>query len=308
MNRSIPDAPTNLVEDVFLVLRAAFFNDEGEPISYPLRAKGGTQDDPLDEYMARLLRERLPSDIVCQKSPGPLINPDLVVMRPALCSNVPREELAHDLTRIIAIEVKKLDRKITSVARGSGMDFNSTPPCGIVHVYDDKDMPLHIRSFYLFVVQEPATELGTFFLSALLLCDGNALNEDRKLYQDVVGERTKMINLGSYGDGANRLRPMMIFANPLKIPVLDRSATVILSDPDPSPPVSRLRRVGTISREIFRKQGDSAPTQLRRFGCYRIPADIPATATEFDLQPFRTPRRREQTQGRGRFKINIRPS
>ena len=43
----------------------------------------------------------------------------------------------------------------------------------------------------------------------------------------LAGERTKEIGLGTYGDGANRNRPMVIFANPLGSDVLDRKITLV---------------------------------------------------------------------------------
>ena len=57
-------------------------------------------------------------------------------------------------------------------------------------------------------------------ITAFALVDGNLLNEDFDLYLGVTGERTKRIGLGTFADGADRARPMLIFGNPLGIPQL----------------------------------------------------------------------------------------
>ena len=44
--------------------------------------------------------------------------------------------------------------------------------------------------------------------------DGNILNDDFNLYLSITGERTKRIGLGTFSDGVDRARPMLIFANP----------------------------------------------------------------------------------------------
>jgi hypothetical protein len=71
-----------------LILRRAFFDGQGAPKPFPLREKRNTQDDPFDEYVHGLLTEGLPARSECVKAPGPLITPDLVVMRKAACSGV----------------------------------------------------------------------------------------------------------------------------------------------------------------------------------------------------------------------------
>ena len=117
---------------------------------------------------------------------------------------------------MMGIEVKKLERgQDGKIARASGLDYNSTPPCGAIRVYDASGQPLDMRGFYLFVCLERGKRVGTNWLSALALCDGNALNADFDYYLAVAGERSKEIGVGTYGDGANRNRPMVIFANPL---------------------------------------------------------------------------------------------
>jgi len=304
--------PSDLPAEIFLLLRRAFFAADTSPLPYPLRDKGSTQDDPFDEYVHRLLQDRLSPGVVCEKAPGQLISPDLVVLRPDRCNNSSRESLASDLTSVVAVEVKKLERAAGTgkIARASGMDYNTTPPCGTVRVYDRSGQPLDVRGFYLFVSQGlAAAEPRAYALSALVLCDGNILNEDFDLYLSIVGRRTKQIDLGTYGDGLNRQRPMLVFSNPLGVTELDRKVTLVHSRPDLEQQFSQLRRVGTISRTP-RQDDDASPNPAREFYCYRLRADVPAEHVEFALKdPFPKPQRSVETQGRGRFVLrSVSPS
>ncbi|MGH8068732.1 MAG: hypothetical protein ACRERE_26560 [Candidatus Entotheonellia bacterium] len=121
--------PSDLAAGIFQILRTAFFSETGEPRTYQLRDKRNTQDDPFDEYVHTILTERLPHGTVSVKAPGPLITPDLVIMRPEICNGVSQALLVSDLTRIVGMEVKKLERTLLGrVARASGMDYNTTPP------------------------------------------------------------------------------------------------------------------------------------------------------------------------------------
>ena len=150
---ALPGA-SDLAVAAFLILRDAFFSAGATPKPYRLRDKRNTQDDPFDEYVHRLLSRGLPPDTRCVRAPGPLITPDLVVLRPTACRGVQRSILASDPSRIAALEVKKLQRAPRgAVARASGMDYNTTPPCGTVRVYDAGGAPLDIRGFYLFACQ-----------------------------------------------------------------------------------------------------------------------------------------------------------
>jgi hypothetical protein len=293
---------TDLTLEAFAILREHFFDQKGMPKSFPLREKRNTQDNPLDEYICGMLRNHL-QDSECVPSPGPLISPDLVLLRPGQCNGIPRAALRDDLTRIVGIEIKKLERtKSGSVARQSGLDYNTTPPCGTIRVYDANDNPLDIRGFYLFVCQEqePGAE-NTYQLSALALCDGNMLNEDFDLYLSAVGQREKEIGLGTYGNGANRHRPMFIFANPLGTPELDNAATLIHPD-------STLAKSGTGLQMAYRLIR-TAKNGERGFYCYRLAADIGTSHSITDLRnPFPTPSSRStRTQSRGRFRLPIEP-
>jgi len=297
-------SPSDLLAETFILLRGAFFGENATPRTYRLRDKRNTQDDPLDERINELLSNGLPGGTICVRAPGPLITPDLVIMRPTLCNGVPRAALASDVTSIAAVEVKKLERTSGGgVARSSGMDYNTTPPCGKVRVYDHGGRELDIRGFYLFVCQEAlGGSTGRYRLSALVLCDGNVLNADFGYYLSIVGERTKEIGLGTYGDGANRTRPMLIFANPLGAAELDHRATLIHSRDDLEQQFRRLRRVGIIRRTVL-GGGQQA------FYCYRLRGDVSTGHQDFALvDPFPSPTRQVGTQPRGRFRLQVRPA
>jgi hypothetical protein len=287
--------PTDLVVDVFLLLRDSFFGASMQPAPFELRQKRNTQDDPLDEYISRLLEAGL-KDAACRKAPGPLITPDLVVYRPVLCDGQPRETLVTDTTRILGLEVKKLERTASGgIARSTGLDYNTTPPCGTVQVYAADDSPLRVRGYYLFVAQEAAPE-GKFILSAMALCDGDILNADFDLYLSIVSQREKQLGLGTYGDGVNRQRPMLIFANPLGARDLDQTATLVTA----SAADDRIRLVYRVVRTTT--SGD-----LSHFYAFRKATDVPSGWQVQTLtDPFPQPKNRVvQTQSRGRFRLPI---
>lgn len=301
-----PVAASDLIPVIFAVLRDAFFDNGATPKAFPLRDKRNTQDDPLDEHIHKVLTAdpRLAGETHCSKAPGPLITPDMVILRTALCEGVLRSSLRSDLSRIVGLEVKKLERERSgAVGRNSGLDYNTTPPCGTVRVYDRYSKPLDIRGFYLFVCQEPVpAHPGQFRLTALILCDGDLLNADFEFYLSIVGLRTKQIDLGTYRDGANRIRPMLIFANPLGVSTLDHQVTLIHTRPDLERAFPGLLLAGRIKRTT-REAG------LATFYCYRMQADLAAGHAPFDLtDPFPTPVRTEATRGRGRFRIAIEPA
>src|SRR5579863_7847859 len=131
---------SDLTVDTFLILRNAFFNADGSPKAFSLRDKKNTQDDTLDVHIATLLSQHL-TDAVCQRAPGPLINPDMVIYREGRCNQASRESLKEDTSSIIAIEVKKLERSASGqIARSTGLDYNTTPPCGTIRIYDADDV------------------------------------------------------------------------------------------------------------------------------------------------------------------------
>ena len=346
---------SDLSVEVFLALRKHFFDDGAAPEPYTLRDKRNTQDDPLDEFICELLQAVLPSGAKVAAS-GPLVTPDLVIHRPAICSQTSRADLRASPDRILALEVKKLERGASGdVARASGLDYNTMPPCGTVRVYDLDGDDLDIKGCYLFVCQEPAADIPrTYRLTALVLCDGDLLNEDFDYYISIVGRRSKEIGLGTYGDGAkgsrqnkssiyriviplgmrncdhrwpvyfgespNRVRPMLIFSNPLGAPFLDRQSTLIHARADLEAEYPALRRTGVIKRSIPRETGSEAlisrPSmeqtssgEARTFHCYRDRRDVAASTELFhERDPFPMPRRSRKTAARGRFVISFRPS
>jgi len=293
---------TDLTIETFLLLRNKFFDAKGNPVSFPLRDKRNTQDDPLDEYISEILKRDLPSNASCIKARGPLITPDLVVLRPEICKGSTPKQLEGDLSRIIAVEGKKLERaKSGMIARVSGLDYNTTPPCGTVRIYDSANRPLNIRCFYLFICQEPDLDRkGYFRLTALVLCDGNMLNQDFNFYLSIVGERTKQIGLGTYKDGFNRQRPMLVFANPLGAKEMDRRVTLIHPDKSLHEHYKNLSLSNILRRSI-------SEGKFNEFYCYRFDKDIPTDWKISTLvDPFPVPEREIKTQPRGKFRLDFR--
>lgn len=291
----------DLVTAAFLALRGRFFDEAGSPIPFPLRDKRNTQDDPFDEFLATDVLDGF-AGVTCAKASGPLITPDMVLYRPDRCEGAKYGDLADNIDRIVGLEVKKLERTAQGgVARGFGLDYNTTPPCGRVRVYDAAGHAVDIRGFYLFVCLEraPAGKDGVV-LTSLCLVDGNALNEEFDLYLSITGEREKRIGLGTYGDGADRARPMLIFANPLGVREFDGVPTLIHPDGGVPKAEPKLRLVYRLRRSV---PGSSA----RDFFCYRDRRDVPAGWKLSDLvDPFPTPEREARTRPRGRFKLPFR--
>jgi len=270
-------------------------------VPFKLRDKLNTQDDPFDEYLARDILTGL-DGISCAKATGPLITPDMVLYRPGSYAGMRRDELANNIERIVAIEVKKLERTTQgNVARSSGLDYNTTPPCGRVRVYDAAATAVDIRGFYLFVCLERAPDdAGAVVLTALCLTDGNALNEDFELYLSITGEREKRIGLGTYHDGADRARPMLIFANPLGVREFDGLPMLI----HPSGTVSQEEPELHLAYQLRRSVSEGV---VRSFYCYRHRSDAPPGLAAAELlNPFPTPERDSRTRPRGRFKLPFR--
>ncbi len=116
----------DIAVEVFLRLRSTFFDQAGEAVPFALRAKENTQDDPFDEHLATSVLTGI-AGVTCVKAPGALTTPDLVLFRPSLCKDARTEDLQDALDRIVAIEVKKLERGSGGkVARSTGLDYNTT--------------------------------------------------------------------------------------------------------------------------------------------------------------------------------------
>ena len=288
----------NLSLKTFCVLRDMFFDAESNPIKFDLREKRNTQDDPFDEYIANTLDEKLQAvGARCQKSSGPLISPDMAVYRVGV--DLSSEIVSNNPNEVIGIEVKKLERGANGkVARATGMDYNSTPPCGKVKIYSNDGRELAIKGYYLFACLECDDE-GRYFVSAMSLCDGSILNDDYELYLQITGAREKGIGLGTYGDGANRNRPMLIFSNPLGAEVLDKKITLI-SGLDLSGELGNIKLAWRFIRKGTNQENHT-------FQVYMDGRDLPEEYISSDInEPFPTPRNRvSETQGRGKFRLTV---
>ena len=289
---------TDLALITFKVLRACFFDDNGNPKEFHLREKYNTQDDPFDEYIAHILKNELKKqNACCQKSSGPLISPDMAVYKKDI--NLGDSFIENNENEIIDIEVKKLERgKNGKIARATGLDYNSTPPCGKIRIYTNDDKPIIIKGYYLFACLE-STNDGKSIVSALTLCDGSILNDDFNLYMQITGSREKGINLGTFGDGANRNRPMLIFSNPLGAEILDNKITLI-TKVDLSNQSGNIRLVWDFLRK-------TTTGEKCIFHVYQDARDISKDHKVSTIdEPFPTPKQRvTETQGRGHFKLMI---
>ena len=290
--------------ETFLVLSEHFFPHAKDHFCFSLRDKRDTQDDPLDKYICNVLRRGLGEGVTVEESTGPLVSPDMVVYRPATCAGASRAELATSERSVFGIEVKKLKRTGSgSIARASGLDYNTTPPSGFLQVYDADISAIKIRGYYLFVCQETVKDQQHMHrLSALVFCDGNILNEDFEFYLAITGRRTKQIGLGSYGDGTNRVRPMLVFPNPLSATVLDHQSTLLHARDDLEQDCKELVKVGVIERSIPCQGGEG----IRRYFCYRVRRTETREKGVFSvIDPFRSPKTSAQTTQRGRFVVPI---
>ena len=63
----------------------------------------------------------------------------------------------------------------------------------------------------------------------MTMIHGDFINSDFELYKEAIGVRTKKIDLGSYGDGMDRQRPMFVFPNPLNIPGIRGERSTLIS-------------------------------------------------------------------------------
>lgn len=287
----------NLAAITFEVLRNLFFDNEGNPVEFTLREKRNTQDDPFDEYLSKMLDVELKKyGVRCQKSSGPLISPDLAIYAQEIDMKDP--SVQNNPEAIIGVEVKKLEQKNKKIARGTGLDYNSTPPCGKIKIYNEDNESLIIKSFYLFAGLAQ-TDKGKYFVSAMTLCDGSIINDDFELYSNITGAREKGINLGTYGDGANRNRPMVIFSNPLGTELLDGKISLI-SGLDLS---AELVNIG-LRWKFIRKDVNQKD---HVFFVYLDRRDMKEPYEVAEVrEPFHTPAKRDtKTQGRGKFKLIV---
>ncbi|MEU3030359.1 hypothetical protein ACPCBC_24540 [Streptomyces incarnatus] len=291
--------PGDLPAMAFTILSEAFFDDRGRSVPFQLRDKRNTQDDPFDEYVADLLHEQLPAEAIVLRADKPLVSPDAVIARPEEYELLRQGGVDYDPGAIFGLEVKKVDLgRNGKPARSTGLDYNSTPPCATVRVYAEDGNEIRIPGFYLFVALQGNEEGGMVQVHSMALVAGAALNKDVDLYDRITGTRTKQIGLGTYGDGANRVRPMLLFSNPLGWEWMLGAATLIserndLAD-DPS-----LAHVRDMTRTV-------SPGVPEIFHCYRL-SKLSPPVEETAHNPFPQPlKRKEETAQRGRFEIDLR--
>ncbi|WP_031077648.1 hypothetical protein [Streptomyces sp. NRRL WC-3742] len=293
-------SPPELPAEVFLALAEEFFDERGRPVPFHLPPKRKPQDDPFDRHVVAVLERRLAGDLDVLTS-GQNTSPDLVVIRPEECRLQVDDGVGPDTRAVMALEVKKVAPTPGGrPSRTSSMDFNSTPPSSTVRVYPDGGGALAVPAYYLIALLAwSPTEPDQHYIDSLALVAGSALNDDTRLYDRITGERTKLINLGSYGDGADRQRPMLIFSNPLGWDWMAGQATLISDRPDLDTEVGHLRHVREISR-------DTASGGANTFHCYRLESlDPPVMGPR--RNPFPIPNARtEKTSPRGRFRIDLR--
>lgn len=289
-------SPRDLAGAVFAALAAEFFTSDGEAIAFSLRDKRQTQDDPFDEHIGKILERRLPDEIRVLLSGKPLVSPDLVIARPEESLLLLHGGGDLDSRRIIGIEVKKLNWLASGARRGTGMDYNSTPPCSTIKVVAENGRSIRIPAFYLYVILQPVT--SGQIVNSLALVTGAAINEDTELYDAITGIRQKVIGLGSYGDGFDRQRPMLVFANPLGWLWLRGHATLVHQSQ-----CLESEQDVKMRRRIYRTTSEG---KSREFFCYRMAGENPL-GPEGDIdEPFPPARNRKtDTTPRGRFKISF---
>ncbi|MFF2778972.1 hypothetical protein ACFVU3_29275 [Streptomyces sp. NPDC058052] len=291
--------PGYLPTTAFTILSEAFFDDRGRPVPFRLRDKRNTQDDPFDEYVTDLLRGRLPAEVIVLRADKPLVSPDAVIARPEEYELLKAGGVDYDPGAIFGLEVKKVDLgRNGKPARSTGLDYNSTPPCATIRVYAEDGNEIRIPGFYLFVALERGGGRDTVHVHSMALVAGAVLNKDVDLYDRTTGTRTKQIRLGTYGDGANRVRPMWLFSNPLGWEWTLGAATLI-SDRDDLADDPSLAHVRAMTRTV-------SPGVSELFHCYRLgKLSPPVEETAHDPFP-QPPRRKEETAQRGRFEIDMR--
>lgn len=258
---------SNLVPKVFYKLCKHFFIEDGHKCRFHLPYKETVVSDPFVEYLSKnvfnnkfKINKKPVKTIVAPSH----VSPDLVFY-------------TGDVENIFGLEVK------TTKQVSGDMNFNSTPPCGRV-VVEIGDVETIIPCYYL-VVQleeiEKEYEIGT-----MAMIDGDFINKDFDLYKEATGIREKRIDLGTYGDGMDRQRPMFVFPNPLGIPGI------------------RSERSTLISKEDFLKEG-MCWDELGKVAILKREDSFYAyQAIRMLNEPFTTVERSTETKQRQRLKIN----
>jgi len=211
---------SDLLPHVFYRICKHFFSEDGKKLKFSLIPKSTVVSDPFVEYLG----ENVLNDIKGKSGKEikhiiapPHLSPDLALYKEKKTKG---KVQPHGL---FGIEVK------TSKSKSGDINFNSTPPCGKV-VVDVNGEEKIIPCYYLFVQLTPVNDGENIFeIGTMMLIDGDFINSDFELYLQATGVREKRIDLGSYGDGMDRQRPMFVFPNPLGIAGIRTERSTLIS-------------------------------------------------------------------------------
>jgi len=198
---------SNLIPKVFYTICHHFFLEDGTKKQFKLESKSTIMSDPFVEYIGdNILAEFKNIEYILAPSH---ISPDLAFY--------------NSIDDIFGIEVK------TSKTKSGDINFNSTPPCGKIMI-EFNDEEKIIPAYYMFVqLNSVENETNIFEIGTMMLVDGDFINSDFELYLEAIGVREKRIDLGSYGDGMDRQRPMFVFPNPLGIAGIRSERSTLIS-------------------------------------------------------------------------------
>lgn len=201
-----------LVPKVFYKLCKHFFLEDGHKHRFKLPEKISVVSDPFVEYISKNVWKNIKygdEKVEIIVAP-PHVSPDIVFY-------------TGNIDNVFGLEVK------TTKQISGDMNFNSTPPCGQV-VVEINDKETIIPCFYL-VVQLEEIE-NEYEIGKMAMIDGDFINKDFNLYKEATGIREKRIDLGTYGDGMDRQRPMFVFPNPLGINGIRSERSTLISKYD----------------------------------------------------------------------------
>lgn len=207
---------SSIIPRVFYILCEHFFSEDGTKRKFKLSSKTTVVSDPFVEYLDENIFSKIKfkkNKIHCIVAPSH-ISPDLAFY----------EDENGTTDNLFGIEVK------TSKSKSGDINFNSTPPCGKILLEVNGEDAI-VPSYYLFVqlTSSNDTEDNMFEIGTMMLIDGDFINSDFELYLEATGVREKRIDLGSYGDGMDRQRPMFVFPNPLGIPGVRSERSTLIS-------------------------------------------------------------------------------
>lgn len=214
---------SSLLPRVFYTICKHFFSEDGTKLRFKLQSKSTVVSDPFVEYLNENVFKDIKAiskkDVKCIVAP-PHLSPDLAFYEEK------KVKKAKVPVELFGIEVK------TSKSKSGDINFNSTPPCGKV-VVDVNGKEEIMPCYYLFVqltsLDEEDEENNIFEIGTMMLIDGDFINSDFELYLEATGVREKRIDLGSYGDGMDRQRPMFVFPNPLGIAGIRSERSTMIS-------------------------------------------------------------------------------